>query len=282
MPGTLFIVATPIGNLDDITARALRVLREVPLIAAEDTRRTAHLLTRYGITTTTTSLHEHNEGRKTPSLIARLRSGESIALVSDAGTPLISDPGEQLIRAAIEARIRVEPIPGPSAITAALAVSGFPAHPFMFLGFAPTRSKDRKRWFSVLAAADMTVIFFESPHRIRRTLNEVAETVGNVFVVVARELTKIHESLVRGQIADVLMEQNLETGELTIIADLGRKPQDTTNLELSDADLVREFGLLANDHCLTKRQAIQELARKYRRRPNDMYDAVQRATKLVK
>src|SRR3954462_8746776 len=128
MPGTLFLVATPIGNLEDITARALRVLGEAHLIAAEDPRRAAHPLARYAITTPTTSLHEHNEARKTPSLIARLQAGESIALVSDAGTPLMSDPGEELVRAAIDASVRVEPIPGPSAITTALAVSGFPTH----------------------------------------------------------------------------------------------------------------------------------------------------------
>src|SRR5258707_10241117 len=140
MPGTLFVVATPIGNLEDITVRALRVLREASLIAAEDTRRTAHLLARHAIATPTTSLHEHNEVRKTPSLIARLRSGDAIALVSDAGTPTISDPGGRLIRAAIDAGFRVEPIPGPSAVLAALAASGLPTDTFLFLGFPPTRA----------------------------------------------------------------------------------------------------------------------------------------------
>src|SRR6266853_2798646 len=141
MPGTLYVVATPIGNLEDITARALRVLAEVALIAAEDTRRTSHLLSRYAIQTPTTSLHEHNEVRKAPSLISRLQAGDSIALVSDAGTPLMSDPGRELVRLAIEAGIRIEPIPGPSAIIAAVAASGFATQPFMFLGFPPTRSK---------------------------------------------------------------------------------------------------------------------------------------------
>src|SRR5436190_1141993 len=146
MTGTLFLVATPIGNLEDITARALRVLGEVALIAAEDTRRTSHLLARYAITTPTTSLHEHNEVQKTPSLVARLQAGDSIALVSDAGTPLMSDPGHHLVETAIEAGIRVEPIPGPSAIIAALSASGFPTKPFTFLGFPPARGKDRKQW----------------------------------------------------------------------------------------------------------------------------------------
>src|SRR5207247_578719 len=147
MPGTLFVVATPIGNLEDITGRALRVLREASIIAAEDTRRTAHLLARYAITTPTTSLHEHNEAQKSGSLVDRLERGDNIALVSDAGTPTISDPGNRLIRAAIDAGIRVESIPGPNAAIAALAVSGLPTDSFTFLGFPPTRAKATTEWF---------------------------------------------------------------------------------------------------------------------------------------
>src|SRR6266487_4165061 len=146
MPGTLFVVATPIGNLEDITLRALRVLREVALIAAEDTRRTSHLLARHAIVTPTTSLHEHNERRKSPSLIRRLLTGDDIAIVSDAGTPTISDPGAYLVRLAVDAGIRVEPVPGPSAVMAALSVLGLSTDSFTFLGFPPTRSKDRKLW----------------------------------------------------------------------------------------------------------------------------------------
>jgi 16S rRNA (cytidine1402-2'-O)-methyltransferase len=282
MPGTLFIVATPIGNLEDITARALRILREVSLIAAEDTRRTAHLLTRYGITTPTTSLHEHNEGRKAPSLIARLQAGENVALVSDAGTPLISDPGQQLIRIAIEAGIRLEPVPGPSAVTAALAASGFQTHPFVFLGFPPTRSKDRKNWFQQLASTNTTAVFFESPHRIRRTLQEIVETVGDLPVMVARELTKAHESLVRGHITDALRDPHLETGELTIVLDVGHKPNNKVAVDVSGETLVEELGLLTDNGKLNKRQAIQELARRHGWRPNDVYAAVERTRKLGK
>ena len=164
--GTLFVVATPIGNLEDITVRALRVLREVTLIAAEDTRRTAHLLARHAITTKTTSLHAHNEHKKTTSLVYRLLAGDSIALVSDAGTPTISDPGSELIAAAIAAGVRVEPIPGPSAILAALAASGLSYDSFTFLGFPPTKSKERKAWFDRLVRVGGTVVFFEAPHRI--------------------------------------------------------------------------------------------------------------------
>ena len=147
MPGTLYVVATPIGNLEDVTLRALRVLREVSLIAAEDTRRTARLLQHYSISTRTTSLHEHNERSQTPALIARLRAGESIALVSDAGTPVISDPGTHLVAGAHAAGIRVEPVPGPSAVIAALSASGLAEGEFVFVGFPPSRAKARKVWF---------------------------------------------------------------------------------------------------------------------------------------
>src|SRR5215510_6899047 len=196
--GTLFIVAPPIGNLEDITVRALRVLREVALIAAEDTRRTAHLLARHAIATKTTSLHEHNEHQKTASLVERLRAGESIALVSDAGTPTVSDPGGELIAAAIAAGIRVEPIPGPSAILAALAASGLPHDSFTFLGFPPIKGKERRVWFERLKTVGRTVVFFEAPHRIARTLEELASKIGNRPIFLGRELTKSHEELVRG------------------------------------------------------------------------------------
>jgi 16S rRNA (cytidine1402-2'-O)-methyltransferase len=282
MPGTLFIVATPIGNLEDITARALRILREVSLIAAEDTRRTAHLLTRYGISTPTTSLHEHNETPKTPSLLARLRRGENVALVSDAGTPVVSDPGAHLIRAAIDAGIRVEPIPGPSAVMAALAVSGFRTHPFVFLGFPPPRSKDRSEWLTLFAAQSSTVVFFEAPHRIRRTLQDLASLVGDVQIVIARELTKIHESLVRGPISVVAADPSIEIGEITVVADLGHKPHRLGDNKVSDESLAAELGQLTDTSKITKRQAIQRLATRHGRRPNDVYEAVERARKLGK
>src|SRR5215472_2777355 len=238
MPGTLFIVATPIGNLEDITARALRVLREVALIAAEDTRRTSHLLARYAIATPTTSLHEHNETRKTPALIARLQSGDNIALVSDAGTPLVSDPGQHLIRTAIHAGVRVESIPGPSAVVTALAASGFDTQPFLFLGFPPTRSFDRNKWLERLASAGATVVFFESPHRIRQTLEDIRTRVGDIRIVLARELTKVHEQLVRGPISEVLTCVNVDIGEATIVADIGHKPETPQVEHASDQSIA--------------------------------------------
>jgi len=280
MPGTLFLVATPIGNLEDVTARALRVLSEVALIAAEDTRRTSHLLARYAIPTPTTSLHEHNEARKAPSLITRLLAGDSVALVSDAGTPLMSDPGQHFVRLAIEAGIRIEPLPGPSAIVTAVSASGFATQPFMFLGFPPTRSKDRKEWFGRLSAASATVVFFESPHRIRQTLSEIQAEIGDCQALVCRELTKIHETLVRGSISEVLEVASLDTGELTVVLDIGHKTNIAQTDRLSDAELSTELGRITEQGNISRRQAIQRLAKRQGRRPNEIYEAVERAKKL--
>jgi 16S rRNA (cytidine1402-2'-O)-methyltransferase len=282
MPGTLYVVATPIGNLEDITARALRVLREVALIAAEDTRRTAHLLARYAIATPTTSLHEHNETRKTPALIDRLTKGESVALVSDAGTPLVSDPGQHLVRAAIAAGIKIEPIPGPSAVIAALTASGFSTEAFTFLGFPPTRSKDRINWLKRLGDTHPTAVFFEAPHRIRTTLEQILSTIGDCPVVVCRELTKIHEILVRGPISEVLDAFDNTKGELTVVISIGLK---TDNYELKvaqDSDLAHQLGYLTNISEISRRKAINILARRHHRPPNEIYKAIERGKKLVK
>src|SRR5688572_26257188 len=203
MPGTLFVVATPIGNLEDITLRALRVLREVPLIAAEDTRRTARLLARHAVSTPTISFHEHNARSRLPRLIARLQRGESVALVTDAGTPGISDPGTELVQACIEAGIGVDPIPGASAPLAAAVASGFPLMPLTIFGFPPHRSKDRSNWFSAVSKTTTTVTFFEAPHRIAETLRTAASILGERPMVVARELTKVHQEFLRGTAADV-------------------------------------------------------------------------------
>jgi 16S rRNA (cytidine1402-2'-O)-methyltransferase len=281
MPGTLFVVATPIGNLEDITARALRVLREVALIAAEDTRRTAHLLSRYSITTPTSSLHEHNETRKTSALIERLLNGESIALVSDAGTPLISDPGQHLIRTAIDEGIRIEPIPGPSAVMAALAVSGFATDTFTFLGFPPTGSKDRTDWFNRLSLVRGTAIFFESPHRIRPTLEEILARIGDRPAAVCREMTKVHESLVRGPISELIKPMGEAIGELTVVIEIGHTTNAISIRLATDEDLATELGDMTKSTGLTKRKAINILARRHQRSPNDIYKAIERGRKMV-
>jgi 16S rRNA (cytidine1402-2'-O)-methyltransferase len=282
MPGTLFVVATPIGNLEDITARALRVLRDVAVIAAEDTRRTAKLLTRFAITTPTTSFHEHNEGRKADALIGRLQRGEHVALVSDAGTPTISDPGQGLIRAAIDAGIRVEAIPGANAALTALAASGLSGGTFTFLGFPPIRLKDRKLWFERLRNSGPTVIFYEAPHKIRETLEQLQLSVGDCQVAIGRELTKAHEELVRGPISWVRERISSPQGEFTVVAEIGRTT-DNKILELPAGPMVLvEIGELTEKLALTKRQAINALARKYQRSPNEVYAAVEQAKKLVK
>jgi len=282
MPGTLFVVATPIGNLEDITVRALRVLGEVAVIAAEDTRRTAHLLARHAIATPTTSLHEHNERSKSASLVTRLQRGDHVALVSDAGTPTISDPGGRLIREAISAGIRVEAIPGPSAVLTALAASGLPTDAFSFLGFPPTKSKDRKKWFLRAGQVAGTLVFFEAPHRIRATLKELYLIVGNCQITIGHELTKLHEELVRGQILDVLDGPLEERGEFTVVVFIG----DITDNELpaapSPSELVTEFCDMTVNREKTRRQAIGILARKHGFSPNAIYAVLEAAKKSGK
>jgi len=276
MPGTLFVVATPIGNLEDITVRALRVLREVAVIAAEDTRRTAHLLARHAIATPTTSLHEHNESAKSAAIVARLQRGDDVALVSDAGTPTVSDPGSRLIRAAIDAAIRIEPVPGPSAVTAALAVAGFDTASFAFFGFPPTRGADRKRWFARLAEVRGTVVFFEAPHRIAETLADLRRAVGNCEVLLARELTKAHEELVRGPISVVLQKAEVAIGEFTVVANIGV----TTKIgPVTKPDVAAVFGELTKIPGTTKRKAIGQLSKRYGLTANEVYAMLEAAKK---
>jgi 16S rRNA (cytidine1402-2'-O)-methyltransferase len=282
MSGTLFVVASPIGNLEDISARALRVLREVRLIAAEDTRRTARLLARYAINTPTTSFHKHNESSKLATLLKRLQQGEDLALVSDAGTPTISDPGQHLVRTAVEAGVRVEPIPGPSAVLAALAASGIDAGTFLFLGFPPTRSKDRKLWFDDLKGAGRPVVFFEAPHRIRSTLSHIRRVVGDCHVTVAREVTKAHEEFVRGPISSALMQLVSPVGEFTVVAEIGRIT-DTRNQGIPTADeLFHEFGHITTNNGLSRRRAINTLAKTHGLAPNMVYDLIEQAKDSVK
>jgi 16S rRNA (cytidine1402-2'-O)-methyltransferase len=281
MPGTLFVVATPIGNLEDITGRALRVLRDASIIAAEDTRRTAHLLARYAITTPSTSLHEHNEAQKTGSLIARLERGEAVALVSDAGTPTVSDPGHRLIRAAIDAGIRVEPIPGPSAAIAALAVSGLPSDSFLFLGFPPTRSKARSEWFARVRSVGGTIVFFEAPHRIRETLEQLRSEVGDCQVAVCRELTKIHEELVRGPISVALTGISSFIGEFTVVAYIGHTTDYVETEPPSARELLVEFGYLTNQRKLSRRLAVAALAKRYKMGANAIYRLIEASKKSI-
>lgn len=221
MSGTLYVVATPIGNLEDITQRALRVLREVEVIAAEDTRRTRILLGHYQIERPLTSLHEHNEAYKAPVLIRQLEQGARIALVSEAGTPTISDPGYRLIQLAIARGIPVVPIPGPSAVIAALTVSGLPTDRFVFEGFLPKKPGKRRRRLETLRDEERTIVFYESPRRLNKLLGEMLEAWGERRVAVARELTKIFEEVVRGSLVEVQAHfaQHSPLGEVTIVVE---------------------------------------------------------------
>ena len=265
MAGTLFVVATPIGNLDDITLRALKILRDVKVIAAEDTRRTAHLLARHGITTPTTSLHEHNEAKKSAALIARLERGDHVALVSDAGTPTVSDPGGRLIREAIAAGIRVEPIPGASAVLAALSVAGLATDVFTFLGFPPTGAKARKLWFEQLRMVGGAAVFFEAPHRIRATLTDLLKVVGDRHIVIARELTKIHEELVRGQISSALEHLKQPRGEFTVVVHIGLITENRELFICETPEKLRD----------SRREAISAIARTLGLSANDVYTALE-------
>ncbi len=223
----LYIVATPLGNLEDITLRALRVLKECDLIACEDTRHTAKLLTRYSIGTPRESYHKFNEGSRAPRLIQMLREGKNIALVSDSGMPLISDPGYELVSCCRKEGIQVIPVPGPSAVVAALAASGLPADDFFFAGFLPARGALRRRRLEALASVPATLILFEAPHRLLASLEDIVSILGNRRATMARELTKIHEEFFHGMIADLL--ENLRArlaiqGEVTLVIDRGDAP----------------------------------------------------------
>ena len=220
LSGTLYLVGTPIGNLEDITFRAVRVLKEADLIACEDTRQTRKLLDRYGIGKPTVSYHEHNEAERSPELIAKLLEGTTVALVSDAGMPLISDPGYRLVRAAIDSGIRVEAVPGASAVLTALAASGLATDSFHFGGFLPAKSGQRLRALEALQDEAATLIFYEAPHRIVETLAAVEQALGDRPVVVARELTKMHEEFLRGTAAEIralLAARESVKGEITLL-----------------------------------------------------------------
>lgn len=275
MPGILYVVATPIGNLEDVTFRAVRVLREVSLIAAEDTRRTARLLQHYSISTPTTSLHEHNERARTPALISRLRAGESIALVSDAGTPGVSDPGSLLVAAAHAAGIRVEPIPGPSAALAALSASGLSADQVLFTGFPPSRSNARKAWLTALRDEPRILVLFEAPHRIRETLTDMAAILGDRPILLARELTKIHEYLAVQPITAHLQALHESRGEYTLVIPPAPARPDAPGPLPSGDELRREFGQMIEHGPGTRRDAVRRLATKYRVSAKTMYELLE-------
>jgi 16S rRNA (cytidine1402-2'-O)-methyltransferase len=276
MPGTLYVVATPIGNLEDVTLRALRILREVSLIAAEDTRRTARLLQHYSISTRTTSLHEHNERSRTPSLISRLQAGESVALVSDAGTPIISDPGTHLVAAAHAAGIKVEPIPGPSAVIAALSASGLSEGEFVFVGFPPSRAKAKFDWFSRLAAEPRVIVLYEAPHRILSTLQVMHDTLGDRVIAVARELSKAHEELRVGQLANMISTPPVERGEFTLVIS-GEQPKLDKQAPPEPSAMAELFGQMTAAGGLSRRAALKALSLRFDLPARTVFDLLEQA-----
>ena len=277
-PGTLYIVATPIGNLEDISYRAVRILKEADLIACEDTRHTAKLLHHYGIDKPTVSYHEHNEVARAEELVAKLEQGLNITQVSDAGMPGISDPGYRVIKLAIERGVPVVPIPGASAVVAALAASGLPTDSFQFLGFLPAKSGQRRTILEMLRNAEHTTIVYEAPHRIVETMEDIVELLGAERpVVLARELTKLHEEFIRGGAGEVLrrVQEHVMKGEMTLLIGKGAG-QQTAGKDIAQRldEIMREQNLdekaalkiVAKEQGLSKSEAYRELQRVGRKR----------------
>jgi 16S rRNA (cytidine1402-2'-O)-methyltransferase len=258
VPGILYIVSTPIGNLEDITLRALRVLREVDLIACEDTRQTRKLLDHFGIAKPTVSYHQHNEASRTAELAAKLEAGVNVALVCDAGTPLVSDPGYRLVMAAIAAGVAVVPIPGPSAAVTALAAAGLPTDSYRFCCFLPAKGPQRRKLLEQLRQETCTLIFYETPHRILDALDDIAAVMGSRPVVAARELTKIHEEFLRGTAAalrDQLAARPSIRGEFTLL--IGRS-EGTAH---PDETPVRDAVQALEQQGLPRMEAIKQVAK---------------------
>lgn len=277
-PGCLYLVATPIGNLEDITVRALRVLGEADLIACEDTRQTAKLLRHYGIRKETVSYHEHNEITRAAELVMRMEEGARIALVSDAGTPVISDPGHHLVALCLRHNIPIVPIPGPSALTAALAASGLPTQEFLFVGFLPARAGERRKALERLAGETRTLIFYEAPHRLAEMLADALDRLGRRPAVIAREVTKMYEEFLRGDLAELLVRARRRAvrGEITLLIGPAKPGEEGAparsslpSLPLAERveQIVREqsvdrkaaLKLAARERGLSKREAYKEL-----------------------
>ncbi len=263
----LYIVATPIGNLEDISLRALRILREVKLIAAEDTRRTRHLLTTYDIKTPITSYHEHNKWTKMDYILSCLEDGD-VALVSDAGMPGMSDPGHELVMAASQRGIPIIPIPGPSIVVTALAVSGLPAERFIYPGFLPHRASARRRLLESIADEPATIVVLESPHRLLAALNDILLILGDRKIVVCRELTKIHEEISRGTVSQAIAHFTEPRGEFTLVIE-GKREKDKPQLTEAIEKQLHQMRLSG----VTAKEAITKLAEETGLSRKELYQA---------
>jgi 16S rRNA (cytidine1402-2'-O)-methyltransferase len=266
--GTLYIVATPIGNLEDITLRALRVLKEVDVIAAEDTRHSLRLLNHYGISKQLVSYWGEKEKVKAEETISLLKAGKNVALISDAGTPGIADPGNVLIRRAWEEGIRVEPVPGPSAVIAALSVSGFSTEEFIFSGFLPAKQARRRKLIEELSREKRTLVFYEAPHRIMESFDDIAEIFGDRNTVVVREMTKLHEELMRGDAVGIRdrLESTVTAGEYVIVIEGRRDEKNPSNeeaLEEIESLMKKGFG---------RKEAVKRVAAEYGLSRKELYD----------
>jgi 16S rRNA (cytidine1402-2'-O)-methyltransferase len=261
MAGALYIIATPIGNLEDITLRALRVLKEVDLIACEDTRHTRKLLAHYQISKPTVSYHEHNERERTAELIDKIEAGLNIALVSDAGTPLISDPGFLIVNEAIDRQIAVIPIPGPSALVTALSAAGLPTGEFAFIGFLPSQASARRARLKELADVRSTLIFYEAPHRIKATIEDARKGFGDRQCVIARELTKLHEEFIRGRLSEIALPEASARGEIVLLVGPPREgPAKQTEGEATRS-IVEEVEQMMDAEGLDQKSALKRVAR---------------------
>ena len=276
-PG-LYLVATPIGNLEDITLRAIRVLKQADVIACEDTRQTQKLLSHYGITTRTTSYHEHTELTRAPELVLELEQGARIALVTDAGMPGISDPGYRLITLAIRHHVPVVPIPGPSAFLAALAASGLPTDSFRFSGFLPAKAGQRRTFLQSIRDSPLTQVLYEAPHRVKEALQDVVEVLGaERQVVVAREVTKLHEEFLRGRAGEILRmlsDRGEIKGEITLL--IGKAEGTATKAALAPASIRQRLGQIMAEEKLDEKAALKKVAKEMGVSKSEAYRELQR------
>ena len=270
--GKLYLVATPIGNLDDITYRAIKVLNEVDIIAAEDTRHSLKLLNHLNISKPLMSYHRHNEDNKTNVLINKLLEGESIAVITDAGTPAISDPGEEIVKQAIENNIEIIPIPGACALINAVICSGLSTKEFTFFGFLPLNKKLRKNKFEEIKKEGKTVILYEAPHKINQTLEDILNELGDINIVIAREITKIHEEFIRGKVSDIIKEYSELKGEMIIVLEAINLDNSDNNLKnlLNNMDIIEHYKFYKKQK-LNKKEIIKKIAKDRNVSKNEIY-----------
>ena len=270
--GKLYLVATPIGNLEDITYRAVRILNEVDVIAAEDTRHSLKLLNHLGISKPLISYHRHNEENKKELIINKINNGENIALITDAGTPAISDPGEEVVKDAIENNIEIVPIPGACALINALIASGMDTREFSFYGFLPINKKLRKNKFDELKKETKTIILYEAPHKIKQTLSDILSELGNVKIVLARELTKIHEEFIRGNVSDIIDKYTELKGEIIILIEGNKKTKSDEDIKniLNNLSLEEHYDFYKKEN-LEKKDIIKKIAKDRGTNKNEIY-----------